>query len=213
MKSAAAMKKVLHLSFSPHGATTRGYDLARRAIANLSEAQPGIHLTERDVATSTLPHMQPAYASAITSLSPHSSPAFQSSEELISELQESHYLVISTPMHNFTVPASFKLWIDYVVRKGRTFTTQAGGYKVGMLEDRPALVVVSSGGTHSGEDARQPDFLSPYVTHILETIGIKDVRFIYLQGMSRPETAAQSIAVAGEMLASDPVFGEAVAAL
>jgi len=42
------------------------------------------------------------------------------SEILIGELETSD-LVISTPMHNFTVPALLRAWIDQVVRFGRTF--------------------------------------------------------------------------------------------
>ncbi len=50
-------------------------------------------------------------------------------------------LLISTPMHNFTVPAALKLWIDFVLRVGRTFKSTAEG-KFGLLADRPALVLV-----------------------------------------------------------------------
>ena len=40
------------------------------------------------------------------------------SEELIQELESSDFVVIATPMHNFTVPAALKMWIDHVVRSG-----------------------------------------------------------------------------------------------
>jgi hypothetical protein len=50
----------------------------------------------------------------------------------------------------------------------RTFTIGAGG-KVGMHEDRPVFVAIASGGRFSGEQARQPDFLTPYLTTILAT--------------------------------------------
>jgi FMN-dependent NADH-azoreductase len=38
------------------------------------------------------------------------------SEELIQELKSSDVVVISTPMHNFTVPAALKIWIDHIAR-------------------------------------------------------------------------------------------------
>jgi FMN-dependent NADH-azoreductase len=86
-------------------------------------------------------------------------------------------------MHNFTVPASLKLWIDYVLRVHRSFASTKAG-KVGMLKDRPTLAIVSSGGFHMGDKARQPDFLTPYLRHALRTVAITSVEFLYLQGMT-----------------------------
>ena len=62
----------------------------------------------------------------------------QESEQLIEELDAADILVISTPMHNFTVPAVLKAWIDQVGRFGRTFQSTPTG-KVGLLRDRPGL--------------------------------------------------------------------------
>ena len=96
------------------------------------------------------------------------------SEELIAELESSDFVVIGTPMHNFTVPSALKAWIDHVVRVRRTFNVTKEG-KVGRLRDRPVFVAVSSGGRFSGERARQPDFLTPYLKAVLGTIGLHDL--------------------------------------
>jgi FMN-dependent NADH-azoreductase len=43
----------------------------------------------------------------------------------------------------------------------------------------------------------QPDFLTPYLQAIFETIGIRSVQFIRLEGMTRgPEAIARSLAAA-----------------
>src|SRR6476469_9541206 len=65
------------------------------------------------------------------------------SEDLIQELESSDFVVIGTPMHNFTVPSTLKAWIDHIVRVRRTFNTTKDGY-VGLLRDRPVFVAVSS---------------------------------------------------------------------
>ena len=103
------------------------------------------------------------------------------SEELIQELESSDIVVIGTPMHNFTVPSSLKAWIDHIVRVRRTFNVSPEG-KVGTLRDRPVFVAISSGGRFSGERARQPDFLTPYLKAILGTIGLHDLTFFSVQG-------------------------------
>ena len=114
------------------------------------------------------------------------------SEELIQELESSDLVVIGTPMHNFTVPSALKAWIDHVVRVRRTFNVTPEG-KVGTLRDRPVFVAVSSGGRFSGERARQPDFLTPYLKAILGTIGLHDLTFFSVQGTaSGPDAVAEA---------------------
>src|SRR4051794_20973665 len=103
------------------------------------------------------------------------------SEELIQELESADCLVISTPMHNFTVPVALKAWIDHVVRVRRTFDETPQG-KVSALHDRPVFVAVSSGGRFSGDRTHQPDFLTPYLKAILGTIGLHNVTFFSVEG-------------------------------
>lgn len=103
------------------------------------------------------------------------------SEVLIRELERANFVVIGTPMHNLTIPSSLKAWIDHVVRARRTFNVTSAG-KVGLLADRPVFIAVASGGRFSGERARQPDFLTPYLRAILSIIGLHDVKFFSVQG-------------------------------
>jgi hypothetical protein len=48
-------------------------------------------------------------------------PIWRLSDELVGELLDHDLLVISTPMHNFSVPSGSKAWIDQIVRLGLTF--------------------------------------------------------------------------------------------
>ncbi|MBW8714388.1 MAG: NAD(P)H-dependent oxidoreductase, partial [Variovorax paradoxus] len=55
------------------------------------------------------------------------------------------------------------------------------------------FIAVASGGRFSGEHARQPDFLTPYLTTILGTIGLKDLNFFSIQGTGLgPEVVAHA---------------------
>lgn len=110
--------------------------------------------------------------------------ALAASEALIRELEAADVLLVATPMHNFTVPAVLKAWLDQVARNGRTFVSTENG-KVGLLADRPAVVIVSSGSYYRSPRARQPDFLTPYVASIFATVGIRDVTFLPLEGLAR----------------------------
>lgn len=200
------MKTILLLNASPLGSASRSYELGRKAADNLLDAEPDIRLVERDLSVMCPSPITEHYADAIVQRAEHHLPAFAESETLIQEIEACNYLIVATPMHNFSVPASLKLWIDYVLRAGRTFTYR-DGYKVGLLEDRPTLVVVGSGGTHDGPRARQPDYLSPYFAHVLATIGITNVQFIRLQGLAMPDLATEALALGNRQLAANPVFG------
>ena len=112
------------------------------------------------------------------------SDAFDHSEALIRELEQADTLVIATPMHNYTVPAVLKAWIDQVVRINRTFASRPTG-KAGLLRDRLVLVVIASGSWFSGPSPTgtpaQPDFLTHYLRAILGTIGLNDIHFLTLE--------------------------------
>ncbi len=127
-------------------------------------------------------------------------PALRTSEALIRELDASDVLVIATPMHNFSIPAALKAWIDQVVRIHRTFASTPGG-KAGRLADRPVFVVAAAGGWFTRaspiDTPPQPDFLSPYLRTILGVIGLRTVHFLALEGVTRgPEALAHAVATA-----------------
>ncbi|HEV7307441.1 FMN-dependent NADH-azoreductase [Ensifer sp.] len=176
------MKTILHVSCSPRGKAAESHRLSQEIIRALQARLPGSSVIERVIGDGSLPHIDNDYALSQSSLQDVSREGTMAvSEVLVRELEGADYLVIGTPMHNLTVPASLKAWLDHVVRARRTFTIGAGG-KVGMLCNRPVYVAVASGGRFSGEQARQPDFLTPYLTTILGTIGLHDLTYFSVQG-------------------------------
>lgn len=182
------MTRILLLECSPHRQNTSGSRLARQLVAR---RWPAAEVIERDLAGEPLPPLSVEYVSALTGSAPFDDPAFACSEALIAELEASDCLIIATPMHNFCVPAALKLWIDYVLRIHRSFAATPQG-KVGLLQDRPTLVLVSAGGFYQGERARQPDFLTAYLRHVLSTLGITQVEFVHLQGLAHGAESASA---------------------
>ena len=198
------MNTVLLINASPHGHVSHANQVALELVASLRRRYPRLELVERDLGKYPLPPLDRDYAHALATPTPFESPVFELSEALIGELERSDILLIATPMHNFSVPAALKLWIDYVLRIGRSFAATEAG-KVGLLADRPTFVVVSAGGVYRGEQARQPDFLTSYLRHVLSTIGIHDLEFIHLQGLVRGQEHAETmLAQAREQLAFNP---------
>jgi len=188
---------ILHVDCSPRGAASFSRRLGGELMARLAARHPSARIVRRDLAAEPPPYIDEARVVAMLMRAEQrgarEEAALAFSETLIGELEASDLLVISTPMHNYTVPAPLKAWIDHVVRIRRTFRGTAEG-KVGLLRDRPTLVVTAAGGFHSTEPARQPDYLTPYLRAILATIGIHDVAFHNLEGMERgPDVATRAL--------------------
>lgn len=183
------MPNTLFVHASPHGEQALGYRLAQKILAYEKLLHPTKNLIKRDLVTTPLASLTSHYATALvsTELGDTVDAALTESEHLIIELEQSDHLLIAIPMHNFSVPAALKLWIDHVVRINRTFVASAEG-KVGLLQDRPTTILLSSGGILLG-DKPQPDFVTPYLRLILNTIGIYDIRFVYLQGLAFGDAA------------------------
>jgi FMN-dependent NADH-azoreductase len=191
------MTKILHVTCSPRGQASESSRLSRKIVGFLLKREPGAIVVNRALGGSALSHIDDDYATALATAEEPSgalSPAgsMSRSEELIQELESSDVVVIGTPMHNFTVSSALKAWIDHIVRVRRTFNVTRQG-KIGTLRDRPVFIAVSSGGRYSGERARQPDFLTPYLKAILGIVGLHDLTFFSVEGSSLgPEAVVEA---------------------
>ncbi|MGH7095108.1 MAG: FMN-dependent NADH-azoreductase [Stellaceae bacterium] len=185
------MTTILQILASP-----RPQSWSRRLAGDIAVAIAALHqgtaIVTRDLASDPPPHPDIDLYEAILSPTPDDDPRFALSERYITELEAADFVVIGTPMNNFTVPSTLKAWIDHIVRIRRTFRSTPEG-KVGMLRDRP-LIVASAHGGYVSAPPIQPDFLTDYVRAIFETIGIPSVEFVRLEGMSRgPEAVARAL--------------------
>jgi FMN-dependent NADH-azoreductase len=184
--------RLLRIATSPRGAASESRRLSQEIVDALTarEARRGVELIELDA--SALPAVDGGYALALASREapppPAAGSALQRSDTLIAQLAAADIVVIATPMHNFTLPSTLKAWIDHIVRIGVTFDATPQG-KIGCLADRPVYVAISSGGLITGEAARQPDFLRPYLRHTLSTIGLHDLHFATVEGTALGEAS------------------------
>ncbi len=166
--------------------------VAGDVAARIAALRPGAVVVSNDLATDPPPHPDRDLYDAILSPTPDDDPRFLLSERYIAELEAADFVVIGTPMNNFTVPSTLKAWIDHIVRIRRTFRSTPEG-KIGLLRDRP-LIVASAHGGYVTIPPHQPDFLTPYLRAVFETIGIPSVEFLRLEGMARgPEAVARAL--------------------
>jgi len=182
--------KMLLIECSPRQANANATSGALgRHLVNAITARSGrpVELIERNIGAEPLPAMSAEYAESVQlprdEAQARYGAALAVSDQLIAELKWADLVVIASPVHNFTVPASLKLWIDMVVRNGVTFHNTPEGKK-GLLGDRPTLVAVSAGGAMFRDPPKQPDFFRPYLNAALGVIGIRDISYVAATGLA-----------------------------
>ena len=106
---------------------------------------------------------------------------FKLSDTLVRELKESDIIIISAPIYNYGPPATLKAWSDLAARIGETFKFKPNGRREGLLKNKQAYLVITSGGTklNSAED-----FLTPWLKFILNFFGIEKVEVISADQMA-----------------------------
>lgn len=192
---------ILHVICSPRGKASESRRLSQSIVGLLREGDPAATVIERIIGDGAIPPVDTDYAlsqQASEDVSTDGSAAL--SAELIGEVRAADVLVIGTPMHNYTVPATLKLWIDHIARVRYTFDVSPQG-KIALLRDRPVFIAISSGGRFSGLRSRQPDFLTPYLKAILGMIGLRDLIFFSVEGTGLgPDVVAASRIAADQAL-------------
>ena len=106
---------------------------------------------------------------------------FKLSDQLVKELKESDIIIISAPIYNYGPPATLKAWSDLAARVGETFKFKANGRREGLLKNKRAYLVITSGGTKLNSNE---DFLTPWLKYILNFFGIEKIEVICADQMA-----------------------------
>ena len=106
---------------------------------------------------------------------------FNLSDKLVSELKDSDVIIISAPIYNYGPPATLKAWSDLAARVGETFEFKPDGRREGLLKNKRAYLVITSGGTKLNS---KEDFLTPWLKYILNFFGIEKVDVISADQMA-----------------------------
>ncbi len=106
---------------------------------------------------------------------------FNLSDKLVKELKDSDVIIISAPIYNYGPPATLKAWSDLAARVGETFKFKSDGRREGLLKNKRAYLVITSGGTKLNS---KEDFLTPWLKYILNFFGIEKVDVISADQMA-----------------------------
>ncbi len=194
------MHTILQLNASLFGENGQSSRLAAEFAASLAVATRA-NLRVRDLAKNPVPHLTAERFTAWTTPASERTVEQQrhvaESDALIDELREADVLVLGLPMYNFGVPSTLKAYFDHLARAGVTFRYTADG-PVGLLTGKKAYVFATRGGQHAGTER---DVQAAFVRQFLGFIGLRDVEFIYVEGLALgDEQRARAVAAAVERI-------------
>ncbi|WP_055436739.1 FMN-dependent NADH-azoreductase [Lacinutrix algicola] len=92
-------------------------------------------------------------------------------DKMMQQLLDTDFVVLASPMYNFSVPATVKAWFDAVIQAGRTFTYTETGIK-GLCENTKALVLMTSGSDFGIEPYKSVNFATPFLLTSFNFLGI-----------------------------------------
>ncbi|WP_299434544.1 NAD(P)H-dependent oxidoreductase [uncultured Aquimarina sp.] len=92
-------------------------------------------------------------------------------DKMMQQVLDTDYIVVASPMYNFSLPATVKAWIDAIIQSGKTFTMTGMGPK-GLCENKKALVLMTSGSDFAIEPLKSVNFATSLLSACFNFIGI-----------------------------------------
>lgn len=186
------MKTLLQIKtsvFSDHGNSSK---LANEFVAEWQKHHPDGRVVVRDLGAEPLPHLSAERVQAFFTPPAQRTPGQQAhaeaSQELIDELKAADVVVLGLPLYNFGVPSTLKAYFDHLARNGITFRYTANGPE-GLLADRKVYVFAARGGLYKDTPA---DTQTPFVKTFLNFIGLRDIEFVYAEGLNISEESKRT---------------------
>jgi FMN-dependent NADH-azoreductase len=176
------MLTLLKLDSSPMGERSVSRKLTTQFAETWLKSNPKGTIISRDLTALAIPAIgAPWVAAAHTpeqARTDEQTKLLSTSDALIADLQQADEYVFGVPMHNFSIPSTLKLWIDQVIRAGKTFSYTSAG-PVGLLTGKKATLLIATGGAYQqGTPLASFNFVTPYLLTVLGFIGITDVTII-----------------------------------
>jgi FMN-dependent NADH-azoreductase len=152
---------------------------------------------QRDVGTHPPDHPTELWTTANylppNSRTPDMVKALAESDKLIEELFWADRLLLGVPMYNFSVPSTFKAYLDNIVRVNRTFTFDPASFMFeGLVSNKKALMITPSAGNFAPDTPMGGmNFCETYLRSILGFIGIEDITIIAVPNQFMPDEIRQ----------------------
>ncbi len=182
------MTKLLHIIASPRGANSKSNALAATYVEAAKAKNPDLEVDVLDLFAEDLPAFDGDPAAAKMTffgdgvMDASKQAAWDKVAEITNRFISADHYVMGVPMWNGGVPYRLKHYIDIITQPGMLFGFDPERGYFGLLENKKATVITSSGVWAPGADAKYgTDFHSNYLEWWLQTIGVSDIDLVRYQ--------------------------------
>lgn len=198
VQTVTTLSEILHLDSSARTAESVTRLLSQHVVKRLCQLDSEATVTRRDLTTTELPHINSVLAEALfvqdDLLDEQLLSNLALSNLLVTELLAAETVVAGIPMYNFSVPSSFKAWIDLVVRPRKTFRKIENGRLEGLCQGKQLFACTAGHGQFNNTPL---DHLRPYLEKVFSFIGFDEVLFFDAERMAwGPDEKRRSIVAA-----------------
>ena len=190
------MKQILLINSSISGDKGHSVQLAEQFIAQLPKGS--FKLDTLDLNLTPVPHLEMAEIAAWMTPEQERNASQQElaaiSDDIIARIKAADVIIVGVPMYNFGVPSQLKALLDRVARAGITFKYTEQG-PVGLLDNKPVVIFATRGGVYQGTTL---DSQTPFLQTFFNFVGLKDVHFIYAEGLNMGADAQQAALTAAK---------------
>jgi len=102
------------------------------------------------------------------------------SNTLIDEVEKADFIIVSSPMYNYGMPAQLKAWFDQIIRINKTFNfdLSRGDKPLAPLFSGKTLVIVTSSGEFGFEKGgvnEEASHLVPHIRTLSRYLGVESI--------------------------------------
>jgi len=193
--------RLMHVDASPKQSLSNSKQLSAYFVNQLTQQLPDLEIDYLDLSIDTPPHVSGDFAKATYTPADQRTVAMKEtlaySDQLCARIMMSDLLVFAMPMYNFSMPSSFKAFIDNLVRTNLTYTFNADGSTSGTLTRQKVIFITSRGADlrpglspWSHMDALTPALKAPFAF-----MGVEHPVFVDAQPLQFSDQTAREAAL------------------
>lgn len=168
------MKKTLVINYTPRqGSNTkkmvdhfidRNKEKTEITIVDLTESTPDLLLKD---------NLNPMVARNFAGIAPSEDQQklLDKNDQFADQIMDTDYIVLVTPVYNYSLPATVKAWFDAIIQPGKTLAMTEKGL-VGLSENTKAVLLTTSGGDLASDSMKHLELATPLVKACFDLLGI-----------------------------------------
>lgn len=194
--------KILHVdASSKFHQWSNSRALGRYFFEQLEQQGTDIEIDYLDVTEEVQPHVSAEFVQATYTPEDQRTDRMREvladSDALCKRVMEADALVCAMPMYNWTIPSTFKTFIDNIVRTNITYDLHADGTTRGNLGDKKVLFITTRGADlGEGSPYAAMDSMTPVLRNAFLFMGVENPWFVDAQPLQFSDEAAREAGLA-----------------